>query len=93
LQGEFLGDRPQVVQHSRDLLAELQGAFARHIPGYTFKCRLQRKGTDRWMCSYTAVPTDKPKGLDAHGERVLKTQLNLTPDQIVSVRKLLLKGY
>ena len=93
LQGEFLGDRPQVVQHSRDLLAELQGAFARHIPGYTFKCRLQRKGVDRWMCSYTAVPTDKPKGLDAHGERVLKTQLNLTPDQIVSVRKLLLKGH
>lgn len=93
VQGEFHCAKPQAIAYSKALLSELYGAFAKHIPGYVFKCRLQRRGTDRWTCSYIAVPQVNNKGLDAYGERVLKDQLNFTPEQIVSVRRLLLKGH
>lgn len=93
VQGELVCERPLAVQYSRALRAELQGAFGRHLPGYIFKCSLKRKGINRWTCSFVAVPTTDQKGLDAHGERLLRDQLNFTPDQIGAVRRLLLKGY
>lgn len=93
VQGEFLCEKTLAIQYSKALLAELQGAFGRHLPGYAFKCNLKRKGINRWCCSYVAVPTTSQKGLDAYGERVLRDQLNFTPEQIGAVRKLLTKGY
>lgn len=95
VQGEFLCSRAQAIAYAKALRLELDGAFGRYLPDHQFKCRLVAKGVNRFQCQYTAVPkaNGAPKGIDAHGERILRHQLNLTPDQISSIRRLLVKGY
>lgn len=93
IRAEFVGSRAQAAEYAKVLRGELHGALAKQLDGHVFKCRIQAKGKDRWCCSYTAMPVQDPKGLDAYGENVLRNQLNLTNDQITAVRRLLTKGY
>ena len=95
VQGEFLCSRNQAIAYAKSLRLELDSAFGRYLPDHQFKCKLVAKGVNRFQCQYTSVPKANVavRGLDAHGERVLRHQLNLTPEQISSIRRLLVKGY
>lgn len=91
--GEILGKREQAVAYSKTLMAELQATFGRCLPGYTFKCKLTKRGIDRWQCAYMAVPVPGANVLSPKDESMLRLQLNLSSDQIAAIRRLLTKGY
>jgi hypothetical protein len=91
--GELYCDKVTAVLRSRALRVELQAAFGRCLPGYVFKCKLSARGTNRWLCSYMAVPAANTTLLTPQAERVLRSQLNLNNDQIAAIRRLLIKGY
>ncbi len=90
--GELVCDRGTAIARSKTLGLELQAAFGRCLPGYMFKCKLSARGKDRWACAYMAVPAGKTT-ITPQAERVLRSQLNLNSDQIVAIRRLLVKGY
>lgn len=91
--GELYGVRAEAIAYSKALLLELQAAFGRCLPGYSFKCKLTPRGKERWSCAYMAVAVPGKNVLTAQGERVLRNQLNLNTEQITAIRRLLIKGY